>query len=380
MKFSTRGVAPVQSATPTAEPTPPTSVLEHSVAQPINTTPAEPQEKPEAQKPKAKGERRDHRQEMTDLACEHIERGTAPWLTGGGAWPRNGIRGNIYHGINVMNLMAEDPRWCTFNQAKEKGWYVKKGEKSQPLYFFKPLVKEEEQLDGTVETRKIPYLTSYRVFNFSQLDRGNDPDLADADDDIAPLSAESLTEEQRDIIDTIFENADPAIKQASVSGYSPSTDTIFLNTHYASDVDEAVDKIHQLCHWSGGPDRLARNFGESRQSTEYAIEELRACMASTMVCARLGIHHQLLGHDDYGALQVDALRGDKSLIYSIAKDAELICRHVCAFHPELREEMEQEYQQQMAAAVEAGAPAELFDTSDIDFNDPVFDPQQGLKP
>lgn len=62
-----------------------------------------------------------------------MEGGTAPWQK---AWSgsqytlRNGVTGHEYSGLNVLRLCLntyEDPRYCTFNQAKDKGWKIKKG-------------------------------------------------------------------------------------------------------------------------------------------------------------------------------------------------------------------------------------------------------------
>ena len=36
-----------------------------------------------------------------------------------------------------------DPRWCSYRQAAERGWQVRKGEKSTPVYFYKPIEIED---------------------------------------------------------------------------------------------------------------------------------------------------------------------------------------------------------------------------------------------
>jgi antirestriction protein ArdC len=48
-------------------------------------------------------------------------------------------------GIGLLAFQTSDPRWCSFLQAKEKGWTVKKGSKATTIFFAKNLtVKDAE--------------------------------------------------------------------------------------------------------------------------------------------------------------------------------------------------------------------------------------------
>ena len=77
-----------------------------------------------------------------------IETGTAPWQRpwdrprhpGVPAFPVNAATGNAYRGINVLLLggdprMADDPRWCGYQQAQARGWYVQAGARGTPIHF-----------------------------------------------------------------------------------------------------------------------------------------------------------------------------------------------------------------------------------------------------
>ena len=78
---------------------------------------------------------------------EHIEKNPTDWQSGwnniaAGA-PYNGKTNTAYRGMNALYLAFlgakrgyKDTRWVTFNQAKELGASVKKGEKSAPVIFF----------------------------------------------------------------------------------------------------------------------------------------------------------------------------------------------------------------------------------------------------
>ena len=130
----------------------------------------------------------EYRDELVKKLCDAMENGTAPWQktwTDGDA-PFNAVSGRAYHGINSINLAlqsqalghADDPRWCTFDQAKEKGWHVKPGEKGTHVEFYKfgekPKVDEfgDPVLDedGKQEVEKSVLVRNYVVFHASQIE------------------------------------------------------------------------------------------------------------------------------------------------------------------------------------------------------------------
>ncbi|MEE8723965.1 MAG: ArdC family protein, partial [Atopobiaceae bacterium] len=56
---------------------------------------------------------------------------------------RNAATGARYRGINRLSLAAasarcgfDDPRWITYNQAREAGWHVRRGERAQATVEF----------------------------------------------------------------------------------------------------------------------------------------------------------------------------------------------------------------------------------------------------
>ena len=126
--------------------------------------------------------RRDPYQEVTDLILEALEAGTKPWVRpwnpdqgAGPQAPFNPTTGKHYRGINVLILgmsprafLTADPRWMTYQQAKESGWQVRKGEKATTIFFYKPL--EVDDADAEDGIRTIPLLKQYAVFHASQVD------------------------------------------------------------------------------------------------------------------------------------------------------------------------------------------------------------------
>ena len=85
---------------------------------------------------------RDPVQEFADRIVAEFEKGVKPWVrpwdpekSGGPQAPFNPVTGKRYHGINVLILGMDirayqtgDPRWMTFQQAREKQWHVRKGD------------------------------------------------------------------------------------------------------------------------------------------------------------------------------------------------------------------------------------------------------------
>jgi len=56
--------------------------------------------------------------------------------------PKNLVSKRDYRGVNVFLLhamMYESPYWLTYNQAKELGGHVRKGERASPVVFWKRL-------------------------------------------------------------------------------------------------------------------------------------------------------------------------------------------------------------------------------------------------
>lgn len=81
--------------------------------------------------------------------------------------PVNYVTGNPYTGKNAMKLAASgytDPRFLTFNQARQNGLMVRKGEKGIALQ--RVLRGVTKQDDGTEKKRS--GLRGFTVFNITQ--------------------------------------------------------------------------------------------------------------------------------------------------------------------------------------------------------------------
>jgi antirestriction protein ArdC len=120
---------------------------------------------------------------VTNKILSDLEKGNLTWRQ---PWNSQNLSGQVtfplrwntipYTGINTIMLWAtaaeksfELPHWMTFNQAVELKGSVVKGEKGAQIVYADKILKQEENSDGETETKQIPFLKTYTVFNASQI-------------------------------------------------------------------------------------------------------------------------------------------------------------------------------------------------------------------
>jgi antirestriction protein ArdC len=92
--------------------------------------------------------------------------------------------------------------------------------------------------------------------------------------------------------------------------------------------------LHELGHWTGRPSRLNRDMRQRFGSATYAMEELRAELASAFVASELGIPADIPQHASYIAEWIKPLRDDKREIFRAVADAQKIADMELGFHPD----------------------------------------------
>jgi antirestriction protein ArdC len=283
---------------------------------------------------------RDPMQEFANRVIAELEKGVKPWVrpwdpekTGGPQAPFNPVSSKRYHGINVLILgmdmrafQSGDPRWMTYQQAQEKKWQVRKGEKSTTIFFTKPYEVEDEEADDGKKT--IRFLKHYAVFHASQIDG------------IAPYKAPSTEEApwtRPEAANVILKNSGAIIRTGGDRAfYSPATDHIQLPPEHAfrGPPEFAATALHELGHWTGHPTRLNRDMHSRFGSAAYAMEELRAELASAFVASEIGIPTDIPQHASYIANWIKPLKEDKREIFRAAADAQKIANMELGFHPD----------------------------------------------
>lgn len=287
--------------------------------------------------------KRDFRQDLTDRIIELVEQGTAPWQKPWSpdaassflAMPHNAATGRAYRGVNAVWLMMKgqalgsaDPRWCTYRQAQEAGWQVRKGSKGTSVEYWQ-FDREEDRLNpATGKTEKVkvkldnPRVFYATVFHASQIDGIPEYAPRQRPDGWSPI----------DEAERILAGSGASIHhdQQDAAYYAPGPDDIHLPPReaFAQPLDYYEVALHELGHWTGHASRLARDLTGSFGSEAYAREELRAQMTSLFLSAELGVPFNPERHAAYQRSWVKVLKEDKHEIFRAARDAEKIADYV----------------------------------------------------
>jgi antirestriction protein ArdC len=282
--------------------------------------------------------KRDLEAEITDRVIEALERGTVPWekpWTAAGILPTSVATGRAYRGINVLLLSMtaqargyDSPYWLTFNQARELGGTVRKGEKGTTVVFWKRLKVEDEDLaTGETVEKVVPMMRAYTVFNVEQTDGATLPPRFVHDDD------ETVEAVEPDVaLESILAGYvdGPTVKHVTgdLAAYNPGTDVVVLPKlgQFADAAGYANTVLHELTHSTGHASRLDRfvRNGEPQHfgSERYAKEELVAEMGAALLAVEHGVETRLERHAAYVKNWLGALRDDKSLVVKAAQQAQ----------------------------------------------------------
>lgn len=290
----------------------------------------------------------DYHKQVAQEIIDMLEKGTAPWQKPWTATmsmiPHNGASKRRYHGMNALRLMYinlekgyNDNRWMTFKQIQEQGGKVRKGEKGTVVTYWK-FTKKEKDEDGNEIEKELDHPVPFRstVFNAAQCD--GLPEL-------------QLPEQKW----TAVERAENIIKatgvpiyhdQADRNFYSPQFDEIHLTPKASFPDNEAYysTALHEVGHSTGHVSRLNRDILNKFGSEDYAKEELRAEIASYMLCSELGIANAAANeqHAAYVGSWIKALKEDPGEIFRAAKDADAICEFLFEREKEYLKEHKEE--------------------------------------
>jgi len=142
--------------------------------------------------------------------------------------------------MDMRAFQSGDPRWMTYQQAHEKHWQVRKGEKSTTIFFAKPYEVEDEEADDGKKTIRV--LKHYAVFHASQIE--GLPAYAAPGIEEAPWTSPEAA-------DIILRNSGAIIRTGGDKAfYSPATDHIQLPPPQAfrGPPEYAATALHELGH------------------------------------------------------------------------------------------------------------------------------------
>lgn len=287
---------------------------------------------------------------------ELLEKGVNPWRrdwaqVGRQGHHRNLLTGQPYRGSNpaVLEMWAACrgynlPLWLGIGQAKQQGWYPKKG--SSGCYVLRPQLNKREQQDengkpvlGPDGKPLMAAWVSYKpacVFN------------------VADLQGEGLQEAIAAALGQVDLKPEPerlAAAEAVLGAWPvPTTwagDRAFYNngrdqiTMPARAQFETAEGLyatwaHEQAHSTGHASRLARKLGNPFGSAEYAREELVAELAAFLICNRLEISSNTENHAAYLGHWAGVLKEGHKVLFKALSDATKAANAICG--PEVTEE------------------------------------------
>ena len=309
-----------------------------------------------------KSEKPDLRAQLAEELIKRVEQGTASWQkpwdpSMGDDTPINAITGKPYRGVNRELLSTFGPsngdnRFCTYKQAAEKGWQVRKGTHGYPIEKWSTYEKEitdEKTGDQSVEQRMgVRY---YTVFHASQID--GIPPLE------RPAVEKQIDPDQR--IDAMLVSMGVSQDNGGNRAfYRVSPDHLRMPplSAFPTAGDYDTVRLHEASHATGHPSRLNRDLSGQFGSPKYAKEELRAEISSAMTSRMLGIafdpdqvkateQSRVEGVTNTAAYLASWLRSlpgkdrTKELMAAIS-DAQKISDHLLSHAPELQVEQGQQ--------------------------------------
>lgn len=270
-------------------------------------------------------------QTITNQIVAMLDTGVVPWRSpilgrSSAGHPKNLDSRKSYRGINVFLLAFtayakgyDSSYWLTFNQAKQHGGTVRKGEKSSMIIFWKQYENKDRE---TGDEKKIPVLRHFNVFNVAQVEGITAPDAVPfTPTEFHPIDAAEA------IVKAYAEG--PAVQHGgSQAFYRPDLDTVQMPepTRFASCEEYYSTLFHELAHSSGHSSRLNRGLDTAPKpfgSADYGREELVAEMTAAFLGGEAGIQPTVIENQAaYIGGWLKQIKQDKKLVIAAAGAAQ----------------------------------------------------------
>ena len=275
---------------------------------------------------------------VTAKIVASMEAGVRPWMQPWTASVSGSLRplrhnGEPYRGVNILLLWTEaqergfgSNRWMTYKQARSLGAHVLKGERGCMVVYASRIMTEGNGPDGgdapcdQLSGKSVAFLRAYTVFNFDQLQGLPAVEVASEQVETLPTF-----EHDAQLTKLIVGTAANIRHGGQRAFYAPDADFVQMPEPalFRDSTSYAVTLLHELAHWSGHPNRLAREFGRRFGDQAYAVEELVAELCSAFVCADLGMAAESReDHAAYLSHWLQVLKADKRAIFTAAAQAQ----------------------------------------------------------
>lgn len=276
----------------------------------------------------------DNYQIITNQIIALIESGNLKFNSGmiaDGSLPYNAKTKRLYSGVNFLTLFGVCQQkqytvngWLTFNQVKELGGNVRKGEKGVSIAFFGVSEKESES-EAQEDTKRIPFLKRFVVFNVAQCDN------------LPEEYTQALTNKgdyfHSAEIDRLPELLGVTMQKAldSTPCYAPAVDTIFMPpmTAFTDSANYYATLLHEIVHSTGHKNRLNRDLNTRFGTAAYAAEELIAELGAAFLVHDFGLNGAMVeNHAAYMESWLKLLKDDKKAIFTAASAATKAAEYV----------------------------------------------------
>lgn len=298
-----------------------------------------------------------YRQRLVDIVQNNLLNNNSIWQQG---WlnvgaPISAITGKKYSGVNrlfltqaTMDKGYKDNRWLTFRQMEKQGWTFKRDMEGNnlgknagvPIEYFElrdKLTKkpfDKHVLDGMTTDEKQEYFDEnvfplrkyYMVFNGDVIDGIPEREKHE-------LDPSSINERAERLLQYWAENEAKIIYGGDESFYRRTTDEIHLpeREQFKNMHEFYSTTFHEVGHSTGHPSRLNRDMGEGFGSNSYALEELRAEIASMFIEQDLEINatdKDLQNNSAYIKGWYDQIKEDPNVLFKAIADADNIANYV----------------------------------------------------
>ena len=257
--------------------------------------------------------------------------------------PTNAVSGNPYSGVNVLLLMLvsqarnyQSKIWATFRQWQSLGFQVKKrpdhipaGQYGTRCVLFKPVTKTTKNSDGEKEEEKFFLLREFVLFNAEVVSGpGIEAYLA------KPRNSNGFVDYQPAEEVIAATGADIRYGTRAVYRIEQAFIQLPVKGAFSKSSEYYATALHELTHWSGNEQRLARLNKLARFGTEsYAVEELVAEIGSALLCAQLGIpaSEDLSNVTAYLASWLNVLERDFNAIFTASSAASKAADYILSF-------------------------------------------------
>ncbi|MBI1183575.1 DUF1738 domain-containing protein [bacterium] len=249
--------------------------------------------------------------------------------------PANPTTNCNYHGGNVLTLwIAQLTRkynsnhWATYNQWKNAGAQVKKGEKGCRILFYKNLTKQTEDAEGEKTELTVPMLRLHTVFNANQVDGYLNIENA--------LETRSHPEQDQvkriDLVEQFCLKSGADIRHGGDEAFyslagdyinMPETALFYNSSTISATQHYYATLLHELTHWTGANHRLSRPIANGHTSEkDYAYEELVAELGAAFMCAQYGLSQpSRANHAIYIKSWLRLLKDDAGLVLKASANA-----------------------------------------------------------